>query len=165
MYIISGTNWLISQEWISSSDVFRHDISSRLGTSLEQSRLAFVNYLLFLLTIYTDFSVFKILWPGWFYPTLSHLPTSNLLHHLHWSPMEKRVEFKLASLTFKRLPVGQPVHLRSLPHDYEPRRSLRSSNRHLLSVPSISSESGRRCFSFAAPDLWNRLPLDRRCSS
>ena len=98
-------------------------------------------------------------------PKFSHLPASELLLKLHWLPIDKRVEYKLASLTFKTLSVGQPVYLRSLLHDYQPTRSLRSSSRHLLSVPSVSSEFGRRSFSFAAPDLWNRLPIDLRCSS
>ena len=42
-------------------------------------------------------------------------------------------------------------------------RALRSSDKHLLTVPRISSTLGDRAFSVAAPTLWNSLPLDIRC--
>ena len=143
------------------------EMASVLGASLVQSRLDYANSLLFRSPAYNlrrlqrvQNSLSRVV-----LPKFSHLPTSDLLHKLHWLPIDKRVEYKLASLTFKTLSVGQPVYLRSLLHDYQPTRSLRSSSRHLLSVPSVSSEFGRRSFSFAAPDLWNRLPIDLRCSS
>ena len=48
----------------------------------------------------------------------------------------------------------------------KPVRALRSSDKHLLTVPRTSSTLGDRAFSVAAPTLWNSLPLDiRRCDS
>ena len=48
------------------------------------------------------------------------------------------------------------------PHN--PTHSLRSANKHLLKVPDIRSANGRRSFSFAAPTVWNSLPLPLRTS-
>ena len=47
---------------------------------------------------------------------------------------------------------------------YIPPWSLRSSNKNLLIVPDIRSETGRRSFSFAAPKIWNSLPQHIRFS-
>src|SRR3989442_5937241 len=46
-----------------------------------------------------------------------------------------------------------------LPH------SLRSSDQHLLTVPFFKSSQARRPFLFAAPAVWNSLPLALRTSS
>ena len=98
-------------------------------------------------------------------PDISYLPTRSLLRQLHWLPVDKRIQFKLATLTFKTLSLGHPPYLRSLLQDYQPTRLLRSSSQQLLSVPSVTSEFGRRSFSFSAPSLWNQLPLQIRSSS
>jgi hypothetical protein len=82
-------------------------------------------------------------------------PTLNLLH---WLPVRKRIEFKIATLTFKTLNNNQPTYLRDLIKLHVPSRSLRSCNKQMLEVPDIRSANGRRTFSFAAPSIWNRLP-------
>src|SRR5206468_1693314 len=43
--------------------------------------------------------------------------------------------------------------------------SLRSSDQHLLTVPFSKSSQARRSFLFAAPTIWNSLPLALRISS
>ena len=86
------------------------------------------------------------------------------LHQLHWLPISKRITFKIAALTFKTLHYNAPVYLANLLHAYTPSRALRSSTQHLLSVPNIKSSIGCRSFSFAAPTIWNSLPLELRAS-
>ena len=89
---------------------------------------------------------------------------SPLLHKLHCLPVSSRIEFKIATLTFKILKFQQPAYMFDLIAPYIPPRSRRSSNKNLLIVPDIRSEMGRRSFSFAAPTIWNSLPQHIRSS-
>ena len=92
--------------------------------------------------------------------------SNTLLKTLHWLPISQRIKYKIALLTFKILHFGKPSYLSDLVSFYQPSRTLRSTNSLLLSVPSIRSAVGRRSFSFAAPTIWNDLPLPRRsCTS
>jgi hypothetical protein len=75
------------------------------------------------------------------------------LRNLHWLPIEQRITFKIASLTFKTLHYKQPTYLLELLHPMATPRTLRSSNQNLLDIPFIKSEIGRRSFSFAAPTV------------
>ena len=98
-------------------------------------------------------------------------PTSYCLHssmlaNLHWLPIEHRINFKLAMVTFNTLRSGQPTYLRTLLNSYTPARNLRSSNTNLLTVPPVRTVFGSRGFSVAAPTVWNSLPADiRTCTS
>jgi len=93
-------------------------------------------------------------------------PSSSLLKRLHWLPVDQRIKFKIAVLTFKAMQFGKPSYLSDLLVKYEPTRSLRSSSSGLLRIPDVRSEFGRRSFSFTAPTLWNSLPAHFRfCSS
>src|SRR2546426_6530448 len=89
-------------------------------------------------------------------PTLKTLP---------WLPVRERIKFKIASLTFKTMLHKQPSYLHDLLKPYQPLRPLRSSDLHLLDVPYVFSARGRRSFLFAAPTIWNSLPISLRCSS
>ena len=82
---------------------------------------------------------------------------SPMLHMLHWLPVSSRIEFKIATLTFKILKFQQPAYIFDLIALYIPPRSLRSSNKNLLIVPDIRLEIGCRSFFFAAPTIWNSL--------
>jgi len=42
------------------------------------------------------------------------VPTSQLLSNLHWLPINKRTNFKVATLTYKVLSTQQPAYLRNL---------------------------------------------------
>ena len=90
---------------------------------------------------------------------------SSAMKDLHWLPVEKRIIFKIATLTFKALQQKSPTYLSNLITVYKPTRVLRSSSQLLLAVPSIKSSAGRRSFSFAAPKVWNSLPLNIRSST
>jgi len=70
---------------------------------------------------------------------------------LHWLPIEWRIRFKLATLTFKALHTGRPPYLSDLLQHHEPMRSLRSSSSHQLSVPHHNISVGSRAFRFSAP--------------
>ena len=82
-----------------------------------------------------------------------------VLCSLHWLPVRKRIQFKIATLTFKVLNNDQPTYLRDLLKRHEPLRSMRSADKQLLQVPDIRSANGRRSFAFASPTIWNSLPL------
>jgi hypothetical protein len=93
-----------------------------------------------------------------------HQHITPTLKMLHWLPIQQRIQFKIASLTFKTLLHHQPSYLLELLTPYVPTRNLRSADKSLLTVPDIRSANGRRSFSFAAPTVWNSLPLSLRLS-
>ena len=86
--------------------------------------------------------------------------SSDLLEELHWLPIPKRINYKIAYLTFKTQLTGKPSYLFELLTPNQKTRSLRSSDKNLLKIPDIRSEIGRRSFSFAAPTIWKSLPED-----
>jgi len=47
-----------------------------------------------------------------------HQSTTALLSELHWLPVQSRITFKIACLTYKVLITSQPYYLRSLLHYY-----------------------------------------------
>ena len=87
---------------------------------------------------------------------ISRTPKSHhitpILQQLHWLPVKDRISFKLLLLTFKALHGLAPIYISELIKPYNPSRSLRSSTLNY----------GDRCFSVAAPKLWNSLPGDFR---
>ena len=91
-----------------------------------------------------------------------HHHISPALRSLHWLPVSQRIDYKLCVLTYKSLHNLAPPYLAELLVPYIPPRSLRSSNSCRLTVPLLKSASGRRSFSYAAPTLWNSLPLPIR---
>ena len=88
-----------------------------------------------------------------------------MLRDLHWLPVSKRIEFKVATLTFKVKSTGQPEYLSSLLNDYAPTRTLRSAHAQTLIVPRTRTVLAERRFSVAAPTIWNSIPLNIRQSS
>ncbi|KAI5628136.1 hypothetical protein C0J50_12795, partial [Silurus asotus] len=96
-------------------------------------------------------------------PYTAHI--SPVLQQLHWLPVKYRVEFKILLLTYKALHNLAPQYLTQLLHVYTPSRALRSSSSISLVAPWIRlTTMGARSFSYAAPRLWNSLPLDVRNS-
>jgi len=87
-----------------------------------------------------------------------------LLEQLHGLPIEWRVKFKIACITYKTISTTEPAYLHSLLKHYVPSRSLRPSDSNLLSVPHVRTCLGSRSFAVAAPTIWNTLPLDIRNS-
>jgi len=90
---------------------------------------------------------------------------STAIRDLHWLPVEQRIIFKVATITYKVLHHNAPSYLSDIVIPYKPTRQLRSDSKGLLTVPRIDSAAGRRSFSYAAPNIWNSLPEKLRTSS
>jgi len=89
----------------------------------------------------------------------------DILQELHWLPVDQRIEFKLATLTYNILNSSQSTYLRSLLNYHTPTRSLPSANTNLLSVLRVRTTFASRGFSIAAPTVWNSLPSSIRSST
>jgi len=89
-------------------------------------------------------------------PRRSH--TNSLLQELHWLPVEQRIMYKLAVLTYKTRQTSVPEYLSRHITTRSSTRSLRSSSAPLLQVPFRRTSFGKRSFSTAAPSVWNSLP-------
>ena len=72
---------------------------------------------------------------------------TDVLQHLHWFQVRKRIEYKFLMVVHKALYAGTAVYLASLLHRRSPRRTLRSGGGLLLDVPCVNLERyGRRAF-------------------
>jgi hypothetical protein len=90
---------------------------------------------------------------------------TEMLKDLHWLPVKHRITFKVALLVYKCLHGSGPQYLCELLKNRPNNRILRSSNERLLLVPRMRTESfGKRSFYYAAPSVWNELPMDVRSS-
>ena len=85
-----------------------------------------------------------------------------ILKDLHWLPMARRIDFKLATIVFNVRKSKQPEYLSALVIDYEQSRSLRSENKRFIYTPRTNTKLAGRRFSSAAPAIWNNLPCDIR---
>ena len=84
-----------------------------------------------------------------------------LLRQLHWLPVQRQVEFKIACLVHQSLASLAPTYLTTDIHlvsEYG-RCPLRSSTDRTLTVPRTYNRSGDRSFAVAGPRLWNSLPI------
>ena len=77
-------------------------------------------------------------------------------------PFRRRIDFKIAVLTYKLLSTGQPSCLACKSTPYVSGRHLRSSESETLTVPRIKTAVGLRAFSSAAPSVWKLIPVDIR---
>ena len=89
-----------------------------------------------------------------------------IMIHLHWLPIEQRIQFKVALLTYKALNDLAPQYLSNMLMA-STSRALRSSSQRKLMEPSFRlSTFGGRSFMCAAPRLWNSLPTNlKNCTS
>ena len=87
-------------------------------------------------------------------------PISQDLVHLHWLPIEYRIDFKILVLTYKSLHQQTPDYLANLLHVQTGRRCLRSTSSapHLVEPRTHLITFADRAFSSYAPRQWNRLP-------
>ena len=86
---------------------------------------------------------------------------SLVLQDLHWLPVEFRPQYKVLLLTYKALNGLAPGYVEDLIEPYQPTRTLRSTAKSLLKVPSQRTTTyGSRSFRASAPQLWNQLPED-----
>ena len=74
----------------------------------------------------------------------SNARSSDALWSLHWLPINQRIKFKLASLTFKLLQHQSPSYLASLIIPYIPSCALCSQGQQLLAKPHVKTAIGSR---------------------
>ena len=87
---------------------------------------------------------------------------SPILHALCWLPVKSRILHKILLITFKALHGLAPSYIRELVVTKDPVRSLRSNAAPQLHRHSVNTVTyGQRAFTYAAPELWNRLPPHR----
>jgi len=82
-----------------------------------------------------------------------------LLRELHWLPVQHRIEYKVAVLTFKSR--SSATALTYLSRHIEARiseQTLRSSAVPLLDKPFTRTDFSRRAFRCSVPTVWNSLP-------
>lgn len=83
-----------------------------------------------------------------------------ILRQLHWLPVRRRVQFKMATLVYRSLTGTAPAYLADdceLTSNIRP-RSLRSSDCRTCVVRRSHNHFGDRCFATAGPTVWNSLP-------
>jgi len=80
------------------------------------------------------------------------------LRTLHWLPVEQRINYKLAVLTFKTQQTSYPKYLNKYISLHTSARNTRSSSVPLLYVSFRQTSFARRWFSTTAPLTWNSLP-------
>ena len=79
-------------------------------------------------------------------PNLSQLLATSLLSELQWLPVNSRVTFQLACLTYKLFSISQPAYLHTLLHHYTSIHILCLTNQFFLDVLQFSTK-----FSHLAP--------------
>jgi hypothetical protein len=93
---------------------------------------------------------------------------SEALQHLHWLPVEKRIEFKVLVLAYKIYSNTAPQYLTHVIKHRNAARATRSTALSLLESnfkPKLKS-CGDRCFYSNCVALWNKLPERlRTCNS
>ena len=82
-----------------------------------------------------------------------------LLQHLHWLPIKSRIDFKIATLTFKALSSDQPKYLRDLIVRETHTRPLRSDDLDRLVIPGLPLKTAKGSFAKSAPKVWNSLSV------
>ena len=89
---------------------------------------------------------------------------SPVLRQLHWLPVQKRVDFKLACFVYSSLSGQAPPYLADDIHlvSEGPRRRLRLSTDRSCAVLRTHNTFGDRSFAAAGSRLWNSLPVHLR---
>ena len=91
---------------------------------------------------------------------------SPLLKERRWLPIEKCIEEKILTMTFKARNGIAPSYLAELLRDYTPVRALRSSDNPTLAVPTFKLKTvGDRSFCASGPRAWNSLPPSLRAGA
>jgi hypothetical protein len=142
--------------------VLTDDMAASIAVALVQSRLDYANSLLYHTSDRNLNKLQRVQNMASHLVLRTHQPSSVSLAQLHWLPISKRIDFKLATLTYKLLNSQQPTYLRSLINFDVPVRQLRSSALHKLQQPFVRTAIGERAFSTASPKVWNSLPLTIR---
>ena len=87
------------------------------------------------------------------------LSSRDTLQRLHWLPVKWRIQFKLASPSYKVLHTITPSYLSERRHPYVSSRTVRSSSSANLYVLRTNLRFGLRSFYTAALTVWEFSPL------
>jgi len=87
-----------------------------------------------------------------------HDHITPVLADLHWLPVQFRIEYKIALITFKVLTTQQPQYLAELIRYYEAPRQLRSRGENILQNSASVLNFSKHAFCHASPTVWNSLP-------
>ena len=85
-------------------------------------------------------------------------PISKVSKELHWLKIESRIMFKIMLLTYKRIKGHCSENLKIAYKTY----NCRPQDYLLLETKKVNTNYGKRTFEYAAPRLWNALPLEVR---
>lgn len=140
------------------------DVCANVAAAIVQSRLDYANSLLYKAADRHLNSLQRVqnCLARVVLPNSSSLSSPHLLYTLHWLPVNRRIDFKIAVLTYNTLLFHQPAYIADLVSYYVPSRALRSSDHALLCQPRTRTAFGSRAFSSAAPRVWNAIPLNIR---
>jgi hypothetical protein len=140
------------------------DMATSIAVALVQSRLDYSNSLLYRTSSYNINKLQRVqnMAAHLVLCNTKDLHSADLLSHLHWLPISKRIDFKIATITYKLLNTNQPAYLRSLINDQPSVRQLRSAALHKLHEPTVHLSVGQRAFSSASPFVYNSIPLSIR---
>jgi len=107
-------------------------MAATLGSSLVQSRLDYSNSIVYGMSASNmhklqsaQSSLTRVV-----LPSLCHLSGGERLSYLHWLPVYYRIQFKIATLTYKTLAACQPSYLYNLLQVHQPSQALRSSTQN-----------------------------------
>ena len=80
---------------------------------------------------------------------------------LHWLLVERRIEYKIATICYNVITGTAPPYLSDLLELYTPSRTLRLSvDNPIFRIPNRRKRfQGQRAFSFIGPPIWNNLPF------
>jgi hypothetical protein len=144
--------------------VLTKDMATSIAVALVQSRLDYANSLLYK-TSSQNIKKLQRVQNTAARLVLREPHTHDSLYRLHWLPISKRIDFKLATLTYKLLTTEQPAYLRSLIQFRTPSHNTRSSDLRLLCQPRARTTIGQRAFSVASPSVYNSIPLSIRSAT
>lgn len=143
-----------------------HDVACQIACSVIASRLDYCNSVLY------NTSASNILRLQRVQNNLARVVCGSsartnpapLLQRLHWLPIEQRIKYKIATITFNVLQNDSPSYLRNCISQYQPSRTLRSSGNNLLSIPNTINQlsDSAKAFRCSAPAVWNSLSLSTR---
>ena len=143
------------------------DCSKNTACSFVGCRLDYANSTLEGISVKTflDFNVYQSMLARVVACQLGRISISKTLQELHWLPIKWRIDYKVATLTYKLLESGESTYLRSRITSKIFRRELRSSaDDRQLQPCSSHTKIGSCAFRCAAPATWNYLPYDIRAA-